>query len=315
MSIIVHIADPAADLARVAELTNAVFPDSMTEDRLREALARQMEGHFLQDLVARTPQEAVAGFAFVEHGSWNPEGLFWIWLTTDQRWRGQGIGSALYAQAVATAQEQGASALASQVCEDDPESLAFAEQRGFSIERHLFRSVIDLETFDESRFAGVVEAVEASGIRFFTLADAGNTREALHKLWEVNYRVVLDDPASTGTFSSFEDFNQMIAHASWFDPNGQILAADGQAYIGLSAIGYFPESRSAANLITGVDRGYRGRHIALALKLLGIRYAKAKGALTIRTNNNSQNAPMLAINRKLGYRPEPGVYRLIKQLA
>ncbi len=68
-------------------------------------------------------------------------------------------------------------------------------------------------------------------------------------------------------------------------------------------------------MITGVERAYRGRHIALALKLLGIRYAKARGALTIRTNNDSQNVPMLAVNRKLGYRPEPGIYRLIRQFA
>jgi hypothetical protein len=35
----------------------------------------------------------------------------------------------------------------------------------------------------------------------------------------------------------------------------------------------------------------------------------------IRTNNDSQNAPILAINRKLGYTAEPGGYRMICQLA
>jgi hypothetical protein len=29
------------------------------------------------------------------------------------------------------------------------------------------------------------------------------------------------------------------------------------------------------------------------------------GARYPRTNNDSQNAPMLVVNRKLGYRPEP----------
>jgi hypothetical protein len=30
----------------------------------------------------------------------------------------------------------------------------------------------------------------------------------------------------------------------------------------------------------------------------------------MRTNNDSENAPMLAVNRKLGYRPEPGYARI-----
>ncbi|HEY7850574.1 MAG TPA: hypothetical protein VIC27_10950, partial [Ktedonobacterales bacterium] len=33
-----------------------------------------------------------------------------------------------------------------------------------------------------------------------------------------------------------------------------------------------------------------------------------------RTNNDSQNAPMLAVNRKLGYQPQPGFYRMRAQL-
>jgi hypothetical protein len=67
---------------------------------------------------------------------------------------------------------------------------------------------------------------------------------------------------------------------------------------------------SMVNMITGVDRTYRGRKIAKALKLLTIRYAKAYGATAIRTNNDSENGTMLAINRKLGYRPQPGLYKL-----
>jgi hypothetical protein len=50
------------------------------------------------------------------------------------------------------------------------------------------------------------------------------------------------------------------------------------------------------------------------MKLRSIRYAKAAGAVYIRTNNDSENGPMLAINRKLGYQSQPGLYRLIKDL-
>ena len=66
---------------------------------------------------------------------------------------------------------------------------------------------------------------------------------------------------------------------------------------------------------TGVDRAYRGRGLALATKLVALRRAREWGAAYARTNNDSQNAPILAVNRKLGYTPHPGYYKLLKPLA
>ena len=162
--------------------------------------------------------------------------------------------------------------------------------------------------------AGRVEAVGATGIRFFSLADAGDTEEARRKLHAVNTAVSADTPGTDGGFPSFEEFNEMFNTVSWFRPEGQIVAVDGDTYIGLAAVGYFAETNSMYNMITGVLPAYRGRKIAQALKLLTIRYAKKFGAATIRTSNDSENAPMLAINRKLGYKPLPGKYLLHREL-
>ena len=68
------------------------------------------------------------------------------------------------------------------------------------------------------------------------------------------------------------------------------------------------------NAFNGVRREYRGRGIALALKLLAIDFCRRSGAARIRTNNDSENAPMLAINRRLGYVPEPGWYVLRREV-
>jgi GNAT superfamily N-acetyltransferase len=81
--------------------------------------------------------------------------------------------------------------------------------------------------------------------------------------------------------------------------------------VGLSAIGIYPADNHAYNAFTGVLREYRGRGLAQALKLQTILLAKREGVRYVRTNNDSKNAPMLAVNRKLGYMPEPGYYELL----
>ena len=50
----------------------------------------------------------------------------------------------------------------------------------------------------------------------------------------------------------------------------------------------------------------------MTLKLAAMRYARSQGARSISTHNDSKNSPMLALNRKLGYVPEPGRYTLRK---
>jgi GNAT superfamily N-acetyltransferase len=102
--------------------------------------------------------------------------------------------------------------------------------------------------------------------------------------------------------------------SSSYRPEGEHIAAVGDVWVGLGAVGYFAEHQVAHHMITGVRRAYRGRGIAQALKVLTIRRGREWGALRMRTNNDSKNAPMLAINRKLGFQAQPGFYKLIKAL-
>jgi GNAT superfamily N-acetyltransferase len=98
-------------------------------------------------------------------------------------------------------------------------------------------------------------------------------------------------------FPDFATLNALFDTVSWFHAEGQILALDGERYVGLAALGYFTHTNAMYNMMTGVDKTYRGRKIAQALKLLALQYVQSSGAAYIRTHNNSLNAPMLAINR------------------
>ncbi len=75
-----------------------------------------------------------------------------------------------------------------------------------------------------------------------------------------------------------------------------------------------PETQSAYNATTWVIRAYRGKNIGLALKILAARYARQCGARQVVTDNDSLNVPILAINSKMGYQPQPGKYLLVRML-
>jgi GNAT superfamily N-acetyltransferase len=307
-------ADPAEDFGPIAHLLTLVEPEPVTPEMVQEWENRDFAGQIRRRMVAVSPTGEIVGYSVALHSPWMAEGRFYTWVTSHPEWRRQGIGRQLYAETLRFVRQQGGSYLDSEVRDGDPADLAFAERRGFTIHHHMFESTLELASFDETPFAGLVEQVQAGGIRFFSLAEA-DTPEIRRQLYEVNRRNSLDDPGSNGVFPGWEEFERIVFAADWFRPGGQILAADGDRIIGLGAVGYFEKTNSMYNMMTGVDRAYRGRKIAQALKLQTIRFARRSGAACIRTTNESYNEPMLAINRKLGYRPKPGTFRLVKDFS
>jgi predicted GNAT superfamily acetyltransferase len=66
--------------------------------------------------------------------------------------------------------------------------------------------------------------------------------------------------------------------------------------------------------MTGVLREYRGRGIAIALKLRVTQYALQNGYDTIKTWNDSENVAMLAVNTKFRFKREVGWITMEKNL-
>ncbi len=315
MHVSLRPANPASDYPRIAALINMVDLEPITAETLHERDHTSAKERVQERIIAVDEQGTIVGVSSAGRDPWMKPGAFWLWIIADPVMRGQGIGTLLYERTKQFLLEQGAMTVESEVRDSCPQGLDFATRRGFTLHKHTFESILDLHKFDETSFAGTIEAAEANGIRFFTLADLGNTPAAQQKLYEINRRFANDNPGNDGddTFAPFEEFGQYIFGASWFKADGQIFAAMGDEWVGMAAIGYFEQQNSAYNMFTGVDREYRGHHLGLALKLLAIRCARRYGAAYIRTNNDSENAPMLAINRKLGYQPEPGIYKMRRE--
>ena len=306
----VRPAVPETDFRRLAEIITATWLEPVDESTLHEWEARTFEGQVRRRFTA-TRGDEVVGYGVSVHESWSPPGRFDLWVGVEGERRSAGIGSALYEAALTFAHENGATSLSTEVLSDEPESVRFAEKRGFHIDRQLFESHLVVAEFDEAPYAGLIERLEREGIRFFSLADQDKP-EIRRGLYEVNRATALDIPGNNTDFPKFDEFSRIVFPAKWFFPDGQILAADDDRVIGLAALGHHPERDYMYNEMTGVLPEYRGRGLALALKLLAIRVARARGVVTLRTNNDSENAPMLRINRKLGYRPQPGYYKMVK---
>ena len=297
------------DAASMARLFSSTTVEPITEATARDWWTLRKDEVRIITLAFDDHNEAI-GYYDVDREAWMKPGLFYVKIIVAPHARNQGLGTQMYESALRAARELGATELEGNVREADVTSNKFVEKRGFKIGFHSFESTLNLTHFDVSKFDDLQARIHADGFRFFSLAEAGVTEENKHKLYEINRACDLDNPGGDGTFPDFYAFSKNVFDASWFRADTQILAALDDRWIGLAAIGIYSEDKHAYNAFTGVMHDFRGRGLAKALKLQTILLAKKEGMRYIRTNNDSQNAPMLAINRKLGYQPEPGAYRI-----
>ena len=312
----IRIASVESDLPGIVDVLNVCEPNHPTTvEALRPYFEDRTPGHVDRRLVAVDEKETVLGYSVAVHVAEAPAHHFYVWIGVDPAHRFQGNGSALWDASLSLLQEQSATRLSSEVPDSDQAGLTFAQQRGFSIDRQHFYSVLDLTTFDETPYLPLIAGLEAEGIRFCSLADLPDSPETRRKFYELNLAVVRDIPGEDWNFENYPIFfEKHILESPNFRREGQLLAVEGDTLAGLAAVSLFTDKQSAYNATTGVIRAYRGRKIALALKVLSARYARQSGMQKLRTDNDSLNAPILAINRRLGYQPQPGTYHLVHWL-
>ena len=104
-------------------------------------------------------------------------------------------------------------------------------------------SQLDLTTFDETPFLPDITALESQGIRFCSLADFPDTPQTRRKLYDLNISYILDhaNMIPPWTFQGFEEF---VIQAPWFRREGQLLAVDGDQWVGMAPVSVFPDLRT-----------------------------------------------------------------------
>ena len=307
MTVSIRSLDSDRDFQSLVTLLHTVQREPPTNEAVQATLTHPLPLHRLT--VVAASDATLIGYCRLTRLASAPAQQATLWIATHPHYRRQGIATALYRDTYTFLQAHHFQELRSQVEEDDPGSLSFAQQHGFHIARHFFRSTLDLQTFDEAPFQASIQIAHAQGIRFTTLAALGDTPEMRHRVYELN-KVTAADIPGRGPFFSFDEYEQQRFGQPSYRAEGVIVALKDEEWVGLKQVSLHVDVHRAFDEMTGVLRPYRGHQIAQALKLHAIRYAKAQHMSRLSTFNDAANEPMLRINRKLGYQPEGGRYLL-----
>lgn len=240
--------------------------------------------HVVADEDGRAVGEALASYGFFTGAD---NGFFQVRVHPD--YRRQGIGTALYARVVDHLDELGVKEVLTLFDENEPGN-AFARLYGFEEVRAEMWSIVDPRTVDEAPDPSV-ELIPARDI---------DPRD-FHRVGEETSR---DVPAHADIEEiTYEDWRAFIWDHPFFTQDGSFGAiVDGELAAQTIVFADMASGR-ATNMFTGTRATVRGRGLARAAKLASIRWAAENGITQIAATNDETNAPMLAVNRRLGFRP------------
>ncbi|MGI4792036.1 MAG: GNAT family N-acetyltransferase [Janthinobacterium lividum] len=234
-------------------------------------------------------------------------------ITVDHAYRGQGIASLLYHKATEFAAERGARRMITSFREWTPDepAIAFLKERGFAEQERETPSYLDLTTWDESPFLGSLGQAASYGARILTYADVEDTDENRRRYYDLEKPLIYDIPRRDEQpfeFEPYEDWVKFVIERPEWRPELALLAEVDGEWIGECHVVPKLEAPTVGmQWLTGVLKDHRGHGIATALKVRAYEKARAAGITIMTTENHEDNAPMLAINKKFGFIPEPSI--------
>jgi GNAT superfamily N-acetyltransferase len=221
--------------------------------------------------------------------------------------RRRGVGGELFARAVAHVREAGAVRAVAESGEED--GRGFLERRGFTKTTTRRYSRVDPRDVDLSGLAELRARKEGEG---FTVVPFTACRpEDVHAVdEETTVDIPLDVPVSE---MPLDDWlaqywrNPLLTHEGSF----AVLHEGRPVTVALVRA----DGDRAMNDMTGTLRPFRGRGLARLVKLCQLEWAARAGIVSVVTENDEKNAPMLAVNTQLGYRPFLDVTTFVRELA
>lgn len=229
-----------------------------------------------------------------------------IWVAVLPEMRGRGAGTALLRHAEDLVSTAGVTGILGWTYGHDDCSRRWVEKRGYSLLRQRTDAALDLSTFNEAMAVEAVSRAESNGL-CIRVVDQEKVRQYLDGVYRVYVETFRDVPFRSGDAPDMP--YESWVHETMGSKGKKVfaLAFDRDRIVGTSDL-HMPrvEGQSAGINYTGVLREYRGKGLAFALKAATALAGKRAGATLIRTENDPDNPPILAVNRRLGFKSVPG---------
>jgi GNAT superfamily N-acetyltransferase len=306
---------------RLVEIYNANYPDyriSVAERRSRDESVDRKKYLLKRFECVDLEYDRIVGFGELLNvpDMYHPR-KFMASILVDPEHQCRGIGRAIYSRLDEELTHRNAMLAWTMSKEDLPKRLEFFRRRGFVERSRNWESRLDLSTANSAPFKTYLDKVLKEGITLSTLAEEQHRgQDALRRIHELSQLVQADMPREADfTPLSYEDWVTYSLKNPQLLPQGYIIAKDGTSYVGMSDVHRNDTEPGVLNQDdTGVRREYRGRGIAIALKVKVIEFGKKNGYRMIKTWNESGNAAMLAVNVKLGFKRQVGWILMEKTL-
>jgi GNAT superfamily N-acetyltransferase len=288
------------DYPKLAAIVNAVTPEAPTtaENLAWQDTTYPGGARLLAELDGRTVGAGTVGRIFMLAPDFD---AFWGSIEVLPDARRRGVGSALFAAIGGVARDAGKTHLHMPASTSRPESIAWLEHRGF-VEYDRWK-IVELDLADLTP-----PPVEAPpGVEITSLEDRPDLVEAVHRVALEAFPDIPTggEPMAAGTL---DEFRARDVDRAGIPPGGFAVALDeatGDA-IGFASIMFLPGSTTRAyHDMTAVRRVWRGCGVGRALKQATIAWAVRSGLESLETGNEEANAPMRALNARLGYRARP----------
>jgi mycothiol synthase len=293
--------DDEADLDAYLRIRAEVDPDdadSAEAIRWEDATYPGDVTRFVAELEGRIVGAGTTGRLHI-HGPHHPRYYLGLWVLPASR--RHGLGSGLYRAASEPARVAGKIGFTTWVSEAHPETLAFLRHRDFAVVSRDKIVGLDLR--------GMV-APDPALPAGFALATLGDRPELVAGVHAVALEAFPDiptpgDPIDVG---SLEAFVARDVERTGIPKDAFFVALDeaSGAVAGYASLKLARGTTAMAyHDMTAVRPEFRGRGLATALKRATIAWAIDHGLEELRTGNDEGNAPMRAVNARLGFRPRP----------
>ena len=285
------------DIPAAARIWRELRPDAMHS----ESGLRHLVGSFPERAQAAlwvAEADGVVAWCFA-HRRWHrATDNGYVWLGVLPAARGRGVGTTLWQLAEQHLDAIGVARINADVVGDEA-GTRFLERRGFAPVRTVVVSAVDPRRVDGDELSVRRETAERAGYRLVPYSEVD-----VPALFALELSLSADEPGEDEPRQlTFEEWREDLFDGPDLTHEGSFAVVSAGEPVAYAAVSVDPSTRRGRNEGTATAAAHRGRGLATLVKLAQLRWAAANGIERVVTDNDQRNAPMLAVNRRLGYEP------------